>query len=63
MKLRLRLLIVVALALPLLDVAIAPSLAQDSSQRTPQVNCDSLQTTETMPFSVFPKLPIYCLAT
>lgn len=45
MKLRLRLLIVVALALPLLDVAIAPSLAQDSSQRTPQVNCDSLQTT------------------
>jgi uncharacterized protein YecT (DUF1311 family) len=48
MKLRLQLLILVAIALPLLDVAIAPSLAQDSSQQTPQVNCDSPQTTVEM---------------
>ena len=45
MKLRLRLLILFALALPLSGVAIAPSLAQDSSQRMQQVNCDSAQTT------------------
>ena len=46
MKLSLRLLILIAIALPLLDVAIAPSLAQDSSQRTPQVNCDPQTTGE-----------------
>ncbi len=45
MKLRLRLLIPVAIALPLLSIAVVPSLAQDSSQRMQQVNCDSPQTT------------------
>jgi len=48
MKLRSRLLIIVAIALPLLDVAVIPSLAQNSSQPVQQINCDSPQTTAEM---------------
>lgn len=49
MKLSLRLLIFVAIApCVALRCAIAPGLSQDSSQRTPQVNCDSPQTTVEM---------------
>lgn len=49
MKLRSRLPILAAIALPLLGVAITPSFAQSSSQiLTQSVNCDSPQTTTEM---------------